>query len=128
VEKYSADAWWYRGNLLHWSRKYEDAINAYKNCDNEPANLWEIGECYVGLKKIEAGVAQWKEIENFFPKHAPRAAYHISQVYRRHGPKKKYEMALRNVLKKYPDSSQSRLAHVELEKLGVKMGGGIDAD
>ena len=40
----------------------------------------------------------------------------------------KYVQALRAVLKKYPESNESKEAHVELEKAGVKMGGGIDAD
>ena len=52
---------------------------------------------------------------------------HVAHLYRKAGEKKKCIGALRAVLKKYPESGESRRAHLELEELGVKMGGGVDA-
>ena len=128
VEKYATNAWWIKGQFLHMLRKYADAIAAYKNCQNEPKNLWEISDCLVRMGKLEAGVAQVREIENFFKPQAPRAALHVAQLYRRADLKKKQIAALRHVLKKYPDSGESRRAHESLEKMGIKMGGGVDAN
>ena len=39
-----------------------------------------------------------------------------------------HRRSLRMVLKKYPKSGQSSEAHQRLEKLGVRIGGAIDAD
>lgn len=128
VAKYATSAWWIKGQFLHMLRKYAEAIAAYKNCQNEPTNLWEISDCLVRMGKLEAGVAQVREIENFFKSYAPRAAYHVAQLYRRANLKKKQIAALRHVLKKYPESGESRRAHESLEKMGIKMGGGVDAN
>jgi hypothetical protein len=48
-------------------------------------------------------------------------------VYRRADQRDQYIAALRAVLKKYPKSGQSSSAHQELEKLNVRIGGGVDA-
>ncbi len=128
VDKYSEQAWWAKGRFHHSLKEYAKAIGAYQNCQNEPVNLWRIADCQDKLKKLESAVAQVREIENFFPPEAPRAAMHIAQLYRKAGEKKKYIGALRAVLKKYPQSGQSREAHLQLEGLGIKMGGGIDAN
>jgi TolA-binding protein len=127
VDQYATAAWWAKAEFLDWSKQYAKAIDAYRNCQNEPTNLWRIAHCHDKLSKLDAAVAQTREIENFFPSEAPRAAMHIAQLYKRANEKKKYIGALRDVLKKYPDSGQSRQAHIELEQEGFKMGGGIDA-
>ena len=90
--------------------------------------MWRIAACQIMLNKLESAVSQARQIENFFPPDAPRAAIYVAHLYRDAGEKKKYIQALRDTLKKYPESSQSKEAHVELEKEGFKMGGGIDAD
>jgi len=113
IDKYATDAW---------------CIAAFQNCQNEPTNLWRIADCQVKLGKLETAVAQVREIENFFLSEAPKAALHIAYLYRNAGEKKKYIQGLRHVLKKYPESGQSRQAHLELEEQGIKMGGGIDAN
>jgi TolA-binding protein len=67
-------------------------------------------------------------VENFFKQHAPEAALRVAGVYKRFNLRDQHIAALRAVLKKYPKSGQSNAAHLELEKLGVRIGGGVDAD
>jgi len=128
--KYAEEAWWYRGNFQEWLKQYKDAIKSYMNCDNMPTNLWHIAECYVKLKEIKKGINQLKEVETSpaFKEYHSRAAWRIGEIYNYAGMKKQYISALRHVMKKYKNSTQSRQAHQELERLGVKIGGGIDAD
>jgi len=128
VEKYSAEAWWAKGEFHDALKEYAKAIAAFQNCQNTPTNLWRIADCQIKLNKLESAVSQVREIENFFPAEAPKAALHIAHLYRNADEKNKYIQALRDVLKKYPQSDQSKEAHVELEKEGYKPGGGIDAD
>jgi TolA-binding protein len=128
VEKYSAEAWWAKAEFHDALKQYAQAIAAYQNCQNPPTNLWRIAECQIRLNKVNSAVSQLREIENFFPPEAPKAALKIARVYDDAGEQKKYISALREVLKKYPESNESKEAHVELEKAGFKMGGGIDAD
>jgi len=128
IEKYAEQAWWAKGEFLHALKQYAKAIGAYRNCQNEPTNLWRIADCQVKLGKLDSAVTQCREIENFFPNEAPKAVLHIAYLYRNAKEERKFVMALREVLKKYPQSNESRQAHLELEKLGYKMGGGIDAN
>ncbi|MEK6237593.1 MAG: hypothetical protein N2C14_23040, partial [Planctomycetales bacterium] len=122
------DAWWAKAEFHDSKKEYAKAITAYQNCQNLPENLWRISHCHIRLKKPDSAVAQCREIEQFFPKHAPRAALQIAHVYRDVSEKKKYILSLRGVLKKYPKSNESKQAHLELEKQGVRSGGGVDAD
>ena len=128
IDKYSTQAWWAKGRFHHALKEYAKAVAAYHNCQNEPVNLKEIVKCQWGLKKLDATVSQLREIENFFPSDSPWAAMEIAHYYKRANERKKRIGALRAVLKKYPQSGQSREAHLQLEELGIKMGGGIDAN
>ena len=73
-------------------------------------------------------MASLREIENFFKDSAPEAGIRVAHYYRDAGQKDKYISSLRGVMKKYPDSGPSSTAHQELEALGVKIGGGVDAE
>lgn len=128
VEEYASDAWWAKAESHQQLGQYQEAIPAYRNCQNPPKNLWHIANCQVELGKLDRAVAQLREIANFFPDEAPKAALRIAHLYRDAGEKKQYIQALRAVLKKYPQSGESKEAHVELERANVKMGGGIDAE
>jgi len=127
VPRFAADALWLKAQLLHWDKQYPAAIAAYQQCDNPPENIWAIADCYAKLGKIEQAVAQLREIEAFFKQHAPEAALRIAHLYREVGMKPQQIAALRAVLKKYPESGQSSAAHQDLERLGIRMGGGVDA-
>jgi TolA-binding protein len=116
------------GNLLHWSGKFEEAIKAYRLADSPPQTLFWTAECLAKLGKLESAVAQLREIENFFPDHAPQAGLGVAYLYRDAGIKDKYVRSLRGVLKKYPKSGQSSEAHQRLEEMGLPIGGGVEAD
>lgn len=128
AEQYAPDAWWMRAEFLHWSKKWSAAVAAYKNCEQKaPANKWRIAECYEKLGKVASAIRELKEIEQFFKKHAARAAWRIAEVYRRAKREKEQVAALRKVLKKYPESQESSKAHQVLEQMGIRIGGGTDA-
>ena len=124
---YSAEALTIKADLLYATKQYEKAIPAYQMCDNPPDNLWKIADCYEKLGKLEQAIGQLREVENFFKQYNAEAALRIAHVYRRANQRDQFIAALRAVLKKYPKSGQSSAAHQELEKLGVRIGGGVDA-
>ncbi|NQU22118.1 MAG: tetratricopeptide repeat protein [Candidatus Nealsonbacteria bacterium] len=128
VDRYATEAWWAKAEFHESLKEYAKAIAAFQNCQNEPANLWRIAHCHWKLKKPTSAFTQLREIENFFPKEGSKAAMQTAHWYRDGGDKKKYIAALRSVLKKYPDSDQSKEAHELLEKEGYKTGGGVDAN
>ncbi len=125
--RFAKDALWLKAQLLHWTGQYPQAIATYQQCDNPPENIWAIADCYVKLGKVDLAVTQLREIEGFFKAHAPEAALRIAHVYREAGMRPQQIASLRAVLKKYPESAQSRSAHEDLERMGIKMGGGVDA-
>jgi TolA-binding protein len=127
VPRFAQEAHWKKGELLEWSKKYREAITAFQLADNPPDNLWKIAHCYVKLGKLEQAIQQLREVEAFFKDHAPEAALRIAHLFRDADRKKSYIASLRGVMKKYPESHQSSQAHQELERLGIKIGGGIDA-
>jgi tetratricopeptide (TPR) repeat protein len=115
-------------NILQWVGRYEEAIQAYRKADDPPHSLFATAECLQKLGRIEPAVAQLAEIESFFKDQAAEAALRIAYVYRDTGKDDRYVATLRGVLKKYPQSSQSSEAHQRLEELGVRIGGGVNAD
>lgn len=126
--KYARDVIWFRAELFHWNRKYQEAINAYQQADRPPENLWRISDCYASMRKLAEAVQQLREVEGFFKDHAPEAVLRIAHLYKRFKKRPEHIAALREIMKKYPKSGQSRQAHVELEALGVRIGGAVDAE
>lgn len=125
---FSKEALQVKADLLFAGKLFDKAIPAYQMVDNPPNNLWKIADCYVALGKVDAAIGQLREVENFFRQHNAEAALRIAHVYGRVGMRDQQIAALRNVLKKYPKSNQSSAAHQELEKMGVRIGGGMDAN
>jgi tetratricopeptide (TPR) repeat protein len=125
---YSKEATWIKADLLERTRKFTEAILAYQAADRQPDSAWRIGECLFALGKAPQALAQFQEIENFFPAHASRAAMRIARYYRETKNRPLLIAALRGIMKKYPKSGESNNAHEELEQLQVKIGGGIDAE
>jgi TolA-binding protein len=128
VPDFAKEALWAKAELLHHSHQFEKAIAVYRESDNPPEGQFRIAECLQRLGKIQPAVAQLQEIQNFFKDKAPEAAIRTAWIYRDAKDKAKFESSLRAVLKKYPKSGQSSTAHQELEKLGVVIGGGVDAE
>lgn len=128
VDRFAKDAWYKKAEFFQWKRKYKEAIEAFKSWDQQPQNLWRIADCYIAMGKVESALVQLQEIENFFKGQSSAAALRIAHVYRDVGNKKKHIAKLRSVLKKYPKSRESSTAHQELEKMGIKIGGAVDAE
>lgn len=128
--QFAAEAIWLKADLLFELRQYQNAIAVYQQSDRAPDNYWRIAECHRKLKQYDQALAQLREIEGFFKQkdNDSRAALAIADVYRDKGEDKQYIAALRGVMKKYPKSPQSSEAHQRLEKLGVRIGGGVDAE
>ena len=78
VEKYATEVWWIKATLHEKLGKHAKPIAAYRNCQNEPTNLWCIARCEMALSKLESAVGQVREIENFIPPEGPKAAMHIA--------------------------------------------------
>jgi len=127
MPRFAQEALYKKAQLFHWTKQYKEAIAAYQQADNPPDNLWGIADCYAKMGKLEQAVAQLREVEAFFKDHAPEAALRIANLYKDAGQPKLRIAALRSVLKKYPESGQSSDAHQQLERLGIKIGGGVDA-
>ncbi len=126
--RFAKEALFKKAQLLQGAGKFAEAIQAYQQADSPPESLWAIADCYAKLGKLEAAVAQLREVENFFKDHAAEAAMRIARLYSEAGKDKLYVAALRAILKKYPESGQSSEAHQQLERMGIKMGGGLDAE
>lgn len=124
--KFSAEALTIMGDLYFGSRQYEKAIPCYQQANNPPTTLFKTAECYSQMGKVESAVSTLHEVENFFVKDAPHAAMTIASLYQKAGLKDKYVAALRALIKKYPGSTESSAAHLALESLGLKTGGGED--
>jgi len=128
VPRFAKEALFKKAQLLQAAKKFSESIQAYQQADSPPESLWGIADCYAKMGKVEQAVVQLREVESFFKDHAPEAALRIARLYNETGKDKLYIAALRSVLKKYPESGQSSEAHQLLERLGVKMGGGVDAE
>lgn len=128
IPAYAKEALETRADLLFHNGQYEKAISAYQQCSNQPNNLWRIADCLVKLNRIEQAIGQLREVENFLKDFSAEAALRIAGVYKHAGQNDQHIAALRAVMKKYPKSPQSNSAHQELERLGVRIGGGVDAD
>lgn len=126
VPDYAKEVYWIKASLLQEQRKFAEAILAYQSADRPPSSLYKIADCYLGMNKIDQAVGQLREIENFFKNDAPEAAWRIAAVYKRRD-NKLYVASLRGIMAKYPASRQSNAAHEELERMGIKIGGGVDA-
>jgi len=128
--RFANEAYWHQAQLHKANKQYRDAIAAFQTYrpedEADPANLFEIADCYLKLDKLDAAVRQLGEIETFFKKHASEAAYRTALYYEKAGVKDKYIASLRAVMKKYPESRQSRQVHHRLEKMGLRIGGGVD--
>ena len=124
----AGEAYWIRAEFHQWAKQWEDAIKAYRQTGREPDSLWRIVDCYVGWGKQKEAVGQLHEIENFFKDQSSKASLRIADVYKRAGMEPQRIAALRRVMKKYPKSRESSVAHGQLEALGVRIGGGEDAE
>jgi len=118
---------WRKAQFLHWNKQYKEAIAAYRACDNPPRNSWPIVECLEALGDWQQAIQELQQMEAFFLSVAPKAALMQSQIYGKIGERDKQIMVLRRIMKTYRKHSASRMAHQRLERMGMPIGGGLDA-
>ncbi len=106
-------------------RRYRDAIKLYQEIFEPPGTLWAIQECYYRWGKVNEAITTLTEIENSFPKEAPKAAWCKTDYYHKGGQAKKAIAGARRILKIYPKSGESSKAHQLLEGYGIDTGGGL---
>ncbi|MBI3985741.1 MAG: tetratricopeptide repeat protein [Lentisphaerae bacterium] len=126
--KYASDVLHILAGFLYAKGEYEKALARYQQWNVQPQSQYSVANCYLRLGKTESAVSALREIEGFFPNESAKAALMIANIYRDAKLPDKQVAALRGLLKKYPGSSESSVAHQELEKLGIKPGGGLDSD
>ena len=132
IAQYASTAWWYKAELHHWGKQWDEAIAAYRQAAEKhaPEAYFRIAECYMGKGNLAAAVNQLKEIENFIGREnarvASRAAYQVAVYYKRAKKNAEEIGALRHVMKKFPKSRESSHAHERLEALGVPIGGAVE--
>jgi len=105
--------------------RQEEAIKLYRQLANPPHNLWNIADCYRRAGNLSSTIQTYTEIENSFPRDAPRAAWSKADRYHHAGEKDKAIASARRILKLYPKSRESSAAHQLLEKYGINTGGGL---
>ncbi len=124
---YAESAIWLKGDLHYASGQWEQAKAAYQQSTRVPDNMKMVAECYLKMKKPEAAIRTLREIENYFKKQSSWAAYKIANIYRDMGKKEQHIAELRGVMKKYPGTREFSDAHRDLEKMGIKIGGYVEA-
>ncbi len=114
-------AWVYKDR----THEYDKAIKVYREIGEPPGTLWGIQECFHRMGKLKETLTTLNEIENMFPKDAPRAAWHKASYYREAGNRKLAIGHARRILKMYKKAHEASLAHQMLEDFGVPTGGGV---
>lgn len=125
---YADKAQWMRAELYEGDGKFAEANECFKLSSNEPEKYFRIAENLLRLKQKDQAIGELRGIEKFFPNGPDsRAALRIAYIYQGAQEQANFIGALRDVMKKYPTSSESSKAHIELERLGIASGGTTDA-
>ena len=131
VEHRGGGAWkkqamWERAKIYKDSlHDYEKAIKLCNEISNPPATLWLIEDAYHRWGKLKESLGTLSEIEAMFPADAPRAAWKKTHYLLKADDKKAAIAQARRIMKMYPKSQESALAHRWLEDNGVASGGGV---
>ena len=122
------EAYMNKGEFCQWKQLWSEAISAYRLADSPPTTAFRIAECLLADGKCNPAIVELQGLEGYFPNEAPEAALRIAYAYRDTNQQKLYVKSLRSVISKYPASGQSSTAHQTLQAMGLKTGGGVDAE
>jgi tetratricopeptide (TPR) repeat protein len=117
---------WTEAELLQNLGRHEDAIQAYRNANRQPDSTWRIIDCLVALTRTPDAIRSARELESLGKDIAPRAALRIADIYKGAGDKAREISQLRQILVRYPKTSESSQAHLRLEDYQVPLVGGQD--
>ncbi|NQW46957.1 MAG: tetratricopeptide repeat protein [Planctomycetes bacterium] len=115
---------WAKAWLLQRLGRFEEAIKVYREANRQPDSTWQIADCLVAMKQFPQAVNTVKELEAVGGTVASAAAIKAADIHRTAGDKGAEVKQLRSVLKRYPKSGESSLAHNRLEAYGVPLVGG----
>ena len=114
---------WTEADLLRGLGRYDEAIKSYRAANRQPDTTWAVTDCLVGLKQYGQAIKTVEGLESVAAT-APRACLKVADVYKAAGDKGKEVQQLRMVLRRYPKSGESSIAHQRLEDYGVALIGG----
>ncbi len=117
---------WTEAELLQRVGRYENAIQAYRTANRQPDSTWRIIDCLVALQRPDDAIRSARELESLGKDIAPRAALRIADIYKGAGDKGREISQLRQILVRYPKTSESSQAHLRLENYQVPLVGGQD--
>lgn len=112
------DRWqWEIANTNRDAGRYQDAIAAYRQCENFPDNVQQMAWCYRQLGEFQEALVLYNQIVVSREDYAPWAALQIAYVYEAAQDKEAAIKAFQNVCKKYPKSPYASEAHVHLNEV-----------
>jgi tetratricopeptide (TPR) repeat protein len=110
--------------LLEGVGRFEESIKAYRSANKQPESTWGITDCLIAMKQYGNAIKTVRDLEALGGTVASRASLKAADIYKTAGDKGKEVAQLRSVLKRYPKSGESSVAHNRLESYGVALIGG----
>jgi TolA-binding protein len=110
--------------LLEGVGRFEESIKAYRSANKQPESTWGITDCLIAMKQYGNAIKTVRDLEALGGTVASRASLKAADIYKTAGDKSKEVAQLRSVLKRYPKSGESSVAHNRLESYGVALIGG----
>ncbi|MFT5130657.1 MAG: tetratricopeptide (TPR) repeat protein [Rhodothermales bacterium] len=114
---------WTEADLLQHLGRYEEAIKAFRAANKQPDSTWRVTDCLVAMKNHGGAIKNVQGLESVKAT-ASAACLRIADIHRSAGDKAREVDQLRIVLRRYPKSGQSSVAHERLESYGVALIGG----
>lgn len=110
--------------LLQGVGRFEESIKTYRSANKQPESTWGITDCLIAMKQYGNAIKTVRDLEALGGTVASRASLKAADIYKTAGDKSKEVAQLRSVLKRYPKSGESSVAHNRLESYGVALIGG----
>jgi len=119
------DLVWSEGELLARLGLHEEAIKAYQAANRQPDSTWAVTDCLVAMKRYAEAIKNVQGLESVGGGVAAQAALKVADILKLADDKGKEVDQLRIILRRYPKSRESSIAHERLEGYGVKLVGGV---
>jgi tetratricopeptide (TPR) repeat protein len=107
------------------SKRYKEAINTYRQCDNHPEAYFRMASCHRHLKQWKEALVLYNQSKSYEGA-ASNAQIQIGYTYEQAGEKEKAIKAFQQTCRVYPKSGNASRAHAHLQnayKISVTLGG-----
>ena len=107
------------------SKRYKEAINTYRQCDNYPEAYFRMASCHRHLKQWKEALVLYNQSKSYEGA-ASDAQIQIGYTYEQAGEKEKAIKAFQQTCRVYPKSGNASRAHAHLQnayKISVTLGG-----